>query len=155
MSEVSPIFFLALELLLLTATFLAFLTRWYLSASSLSDPAGPLGIPRCFLHRGQREGKGLSYRRKNALCLSTDKDTGHIWLGPILFKLLLSVPSYRRTRLPTNQSKTSTLSKSASLFSMTIMEPEVIWVEREVYSELQRYTGTFSFVQYCSQQRRI
>lgn len=73
MSEVSPIFFLALELLLLTANFLTFLTRWYLSASILSDPAGPLGVPRRFLHRGQRKGKGLSHRRKAVLCLSIDK----------------------------------------------------------------------------------
>lgn len=71
MSEVSPIFFLALELLLLTATFLAFLTRWYLNVSILSDPAGPLGVPRCFLHREQIKGK--SHRGKAVLCLSTDK----------------------------------------------------------------------------------
>lgn len=53
----SPVFCLVLELLLLMPTFLFFFTRWYLSASILSDPAEPLGAPRRFLCGKQREAK--------------------------------------------------------------------------------------------------
>lgn len=56
MSEASPVFLLDLELLLLTTIiFLAFLIRWYLSASNLSDPAGALGAPRRLLNKKRRE----------------------------------------------------------------------------------------------------
>lgn len=82
-SEVSPIFFLALELLLLTATFLAFLTRWYLSASVLSDPAGPLGVPRRFLHRGQRKRKGYHTGEKLSCASLLIRHWSHMaWPNP-------------------------------------------------------------------------
>lgn len=56
MSEASPVFLLDLELLLLTTIiFLAFLIRWYLNASNLSDPAGALGAPRRLLNKKRRE----------------------------------------------------------------------------------------------------
>lgn len=89
MSEVSPIFFLALELLLLTATFMAFLTRWYLSASILSDPAGPLGVPRRFLHRGQRKGKGYHTGEKLSCAFLLIRHWSHMaWLNPCLVTAL-------------------------------------------------------------------
>lgn len=53
----TPAFFLVLELLLFIIIFLAFLIRWYLSASILSDPERALGAPRSFLDKKQREGK--------------------------------------------------------------------------------------------------
>lgn len=53
----TPAFFLVLELLLFIVIFLAFLIRWYLSASILSDPERALCAPRRFLNKEERKRK--------------------------------------------------------------------------------------------------
>lgn len=59
---VTPAFFLVLELLLFNVIFLAFLIRWYLSASILSDPERALGAPRRFLNKEERKGTTGNFR---------------------------------------------------------------------------------------------
>lgn len=69
----TPVLFLVLELLLFIVIFLAFLTRWYLSASILSDPERALGAPRRFLDEEERKGKTGNARPDTVggLCVCT------------------------------------------------------------------------------------
>lgn len=55
-----PSFFLVFELLLFAVTLLAFIIRWYLNASILSDPKWVLSTPRRFLDKNRERKKRVT-----------------------------------------------------------------------------------------------
>ena len=102
----TPAFFLVLELLLFIVIFLAFLIRWYLSASILSDPERALGAPRRFLDKEQREGTTGNSRPDmvSGLCFCTTERNKT--RNPHGLKTALLVLSKRCSTLPKDQCET-------------------------------------------------
>lgn len=102
----TPAFFLVLELLLFIIIFLAFLIRWYLSASILSDPERVLGAPRRFLDKEEREGKTGNSRLNiiSGLCFCTTER--HKIRDPHNLKTALLVLSKRCSTLLQDQCET-------------------------------------------------